>query len=140
MTDSTTVPSAFSDRHIQAVRETFSTLEPIAQQATIVLYTRLFDLDPSLKELVQSDMNEQGRKLMRTVKNVISNLDTMETLAPMLKVLGKRHQGAGFKPAHYDTFGFALIWTLEQSLGEAFTPEVEDACATVYETISATMK
>jgi nitric oxide dioxygenase len=32
-----------------------------------------------------------------------------------------------------------LLWTLEQGLGPAFTPEVKDAWATVYGVLSGTM-
>jgi hemoglobin-like flavoprotein len=35
--------------------------------------------------------------------------------------------------------GGALLWTLEQGLGAAFTPEVKTAWTAVYELLAATM-
>jgi hemoglobin-like flavoprotein len=42
--------------------------------------------------------------------------------------------------AHYDTVGAALIWTLEQGLGDDFTPEVQAAWLDVYTVLADTMK
>jgi hemoglobin-like flavoprotein len=42
--------------------------------------------------------------------------------------------------SHYDTVGSALLWTLAQGLGDAFTPEVETSWATVYGLLADTMK
>ena len=44
------------------------------------------------------------------------------------------------RPQHYDTVGAALLWTLEQGLGEAFTPDVKSAWTTVYGVLATTMK
>ena len=41
--------------------------------------------------------------------------------------------------AHYATVGGALLLTLEQGLGDAFTPEVHEAWTAVYGLISRTM-
>jgi hemoglobin-like flavoprotein len=46
----------------------------------------------------------------------------------------------GVLPAHYDTVGAALLWTLEKGLGPDFTPEVKDAWAAVYGILAGTMK
>jgi hemoglobin-like flavoprotein len=44
------------------------------------------------------------------------------------------------KTQHYETVGAALLWTLEQGLGEAFTPEVHDAWAEAYTLLSNVMQ
>jgi hemoglobin-like flavoprotein len=40
---------------------------------------------------------------------------------------------------HYATVGGALIKTLREGLGDAFTPEVHDAWAAMYGIVSRTM-
>jgi len=40
----------------------------------------------------------------------------------------------------YDTVAEALIWTLEQGLGEAFTPDVADAWVAVYGFLAGIMQ
>jgi hemoglobin-like flavoprotein len=39
--------------------------------------------------------------------------------------------------SQYDSVGTALLWTLEQGLGEAFTPEVRDAWTEAYLYVSS---
>jgi hemoglobin-like flavoprotein len=54
--------------------------------------------------------------------------------------LGRRHARYGVTDKHYDYVGAALLWTLEQGLGRAWTPEVESAWAEVYGLVSAVMR
>jgi len=60
-------------------------------------------------------------------------------LLPVLRQLGARHGGYGVKASHYATVGTALIRTLEQGLGVAFTDEVRQAWVELYGVISSTM-
>ena len=46
----------------------------------------------------------------------------------------------GVRDDHYDTVGAALLSTLHQGLGDAFTPEVATAWATAYTLLAGTMK
>jgi hemoglobin-like flavoprotein len=64
----------------------------------------------------------------------------LEELVPAVQDLGVRHVGYGVKDKDYDTVGEALIWTLQQGLGEGFTPEVQEAWIAVYGVLSDTMK
>jgi hemoglobin-like flavoprotein len=57
----------------------------------------------------------------------------------VLRQLGARHGGYGVVDAHYASVGTALLQTLAQGLGAAFTPEVRDAWAETYGLISRTM-
>ena len=41
---------------------------------------------------------------------------------------------------HYDTVAAALLWTLEQGLGDLFTSEVNDAWTATYAVLAGTMK
>jgi len=76
-------------------------------------------MDPALKPMFKGDIKEQGEKLMK---------------------MGVKHLDYGVKNSHYDTVGAALLWTLGQGLGEAFTPEVKSAWTDVYGLLATTMK
>jgi len=41
---------------------------------------------------------------------------------------------------HYATVGSALLWTLEQGLGEQFTPEVREAWTAAYGLLAQVMQ
>jgi hemoglobin-like flavoprotein len=105
-----------------------------------LFYGRLFELDPSLPLLFRGDMREQGRKLMQMLTVAVRGLDRLETIVPAVQALGRRHVAYGLTEAHFATVGAALLWTLEQGLGSAFTPEVADAWASVYGVLATTMQ
>ena len=127
------------ERQRQLVRETFALVEPIAEAAAAMFYDRLFELDPNLRPLFKGDMAEQGRKLMTMIKVAVSGLGRIDKLIPAVEELGRRHGEYGVKEADYDTVAEALLWTLEQGLGEAYTPDVEAAWATVYGVLAGVM-
>jgi hemoglobin-like flavoprotein len=122
------------------VQSTFAQVAPIAETAAGLFYARLFELDPSLRLMFSSDMQEQGRKLMQTLVVAVHGLDNLDALVPVVRALGARHAGYGVQDRHYETVAAALIWTLKTGLGDAFTPEVQDAWATVYWLLADTMK
>ena len=122
------------------VQQSWQKVLPIRDLAAELFYGKLFELDPSLKQLFKGDMNAQGRKLMTMIGVAVANLDRPETLMPVLKGLGARHGGYGVKDQHYDTVAAALLDTLHRGLGEAFTHEVKAAWIDVYGVLAGTMK
>lgn len=129
-----------SPQQIALVKESFAKVEPIREQAAALFYQRLFELDPELKQLFKGDMQEQGRKLMMMIGTAVNGLDKLDEIVPAVQDLGRRHVGYGVKSADYDTVGSALLWTLEQGLGDAFTEETKGAWIEVYGTLSTTMQ
>lgn len=124
----------------QLVQASFSKVLPIAPQAADLFYTRLFELDPSLRPLFSADMTEQKKKLMQMLATAVRGLDNLDTLVPVVRELGARHIGYGVNDAHYETVASALLWTLEKGLGPDFTAETKDAWVAVYTILSTTMK
>jgi hemoglobin-like flavoprotein len=122
------------------VQDSFATIAPIADDAAVLFYGRLFELDPSLKLLFRGDMAEQRKKLMQMLTAAVKGLDRLDQLVPVVEDLGRRHVAYGVADSHYDTVGEALLWTLEAGLGRAFTPDVRDAWATVYGLLATTMR
>ena len=125
---------------IALVQSTFEKVRPISQTAAEMFYGRLFELDPSVRPLFKGDMKEQERKLMVTIEIMAKGLSVQEVILPALQELGKRHVRYGVKPEHYGTVGSALLWTLEQGLGEEFTLDVREAWAEAYNLMAGAMK
>lgn len=125
---------------IRLVQQSFEQVAPIAEAAAGLFYDRLFAMDPALRPLfARADMAEQGRKLMQAIGFVVRALDTPAPVLAQLRALGQRHVGYGVQPGHYATVGAALLWTLEQGLGDGFTPDVRDAWTDAYGLVAATM-
>ncbi|MBC8074891.1 MAG: hemin receptor [Chloroflexales bacterium] len=125
---------------IALVQRSFAHVAPIANTAAALFYQRLFELDPSLRMLFRGDMQAQGQKLMAMLTLVVSGLSRLDELVPVVQRLGQRHAGYGVQAEHYDTVGAALIWTLQQGLGAAFTLQVEAAWVAAYTLLAETMQ
>jgi hemoglobin-like flavoprotein len=124
---------------IRLVQESFSKVAPISEQAAVIFYGRLFEVAPSVRALFPDDMSEQRKKLMATLAVVVNGLTDLPAVLPAASALAKRHVGYGAKPEHYPVVGGALLWTLEKGLGEAWTPELAEAWAAAYGTLSGFM-
>ena len=125
---------------VALIRDSWSTVEPIADAAAGLFYGRLFELDPTIERLFRrTDMAAQRKVLMQTLTVVVKSLDKLDQLVPAVQALGRRHAGYGVREAHYATVGSALLWTLEQGLGAAFTPAVREAWTEAYGTLASVM-
>ncbi len=124
---------------IDLVRHSFALVQPIAAQAAVLFYNNLFAADPSLRKLFLGDMAQQGDRLMSMIGAAVGLLDRPAALIPVLQKLGARHGGYGVVDAHYATVGGALLLTLEQGLGDAFTPDTRAAWTEMYGIVSRTM-
>ncbi|HIP79289.1 MAG TPA: hemin receptor, partial [Kiloniellaceae bacterium] len=106
-----------------------------------LFYNRLFEIDPAAEQLFAgTDMALQRQKLLQTLNAAIGGLDNLEGLAPVLQDLGRRHADYGVSDSHYDSVGAALLWALEQGLGDDWTPEAKEAWTTAYGLIAETMR
>jgi hemoglobin-like flavoprotein len=125
---------------IGLIRDSWAAVEPIADTAAGLFYDRLFALDPAIERLFRrTDMAGQRKILMQTLTVVVKSLDKLDTIVPAVQALGRRHAGYGVRESHYATVGEALLWTLEQGLGEAFTPDVRAEWTTAYTTLATVM-
>ncbi len=126
---------------VALVQATWQQVAPIADTAARLFYGRLFELEPGLRPLFgRTDMDEQRRKLMQMLAVAVAALDRLETLRPALEALGRRHVGYGVEDRHYGLVGEALLWTLEQGLGDGYTRSVRDAWAAAYTTLATIMR
>lgn len=122
------------------IQASFQKVLPIADVAAELFYGRLFELDPALRPMFRGDMKQQGKKLMSSLRVVVMGLDRLDQLVPAIESLARRHVGYGVKDEHYEIVGAALIWTLQQGLGDGFTPSVAAAWVEAYNLVAGVMK
>jgi hemoglobin-like flavoprotein len=116
-----------TEEQIALVQSSFVHVLPIADTAGELLYGRIFTLAPGTRSLFDDDIAPQARRLMTAVKAAVDGLGDLEQLAPFLVRLGARHVRYGVRVEHFDVVAEALLWTLEQGLGDFFTAEVREA-------------
>lgn len=129
-----------NQKDIELVQTSFAQVKPIADVAAAIFYDRLFTLDPAVKPMFRRDMKVQGAMLMQTLAAAVNGLTALDKLVPVLQGLARRHVNYGVRDDHYDTVGDALLSTLEQGLGAAFTPDVHAAWVRAYSLIATVMR
>ena len=122
------------------IRDSFAKAATDPQAVAAMFYGRLFAVAPEVRSLFKGDMNAQGRKLMAMIGTAVQNLDRLDAVVPAVRELGQRHVAYGARPEHYPVVGEALLWTLEQGLGEDFTPATKAAWTTCYTTLATVMQ
>ncbi|HEY0679939.1 MAG TPA: globin family protein [Chitinophagaceae bacterium] len=128
-----------TQQQINHVQQSWKKVLPIARQAGLIFYDKLFDHAPGVRHLFKQDISEQANKLVTILGYVVSKLNHMEELLPEVQKLGVRHNAYGTEPSHYEAVGHCLIATLREGLGNEWTPEVQDAWITAYNTLKNVM-
>ena len=124
----------------QLIRASWKAVEPMSDEATVKLYERLFELDPNLRKLFgYADMERQRTMLAQTLGVVVRYVDRLDDILPEVEALGRRHASYGVEIEHYAIVGTALLWALEQTLGDAWTDETAFAWAAAYRRLSSVM-
>ena len=130
---------SISKEDIDLVQHSFMRIEPLSIVVGRTFYERLFETNPEIKPLFKGDLESQGEQLMDMIGTAVAGLDDLEKLIPILQELGARHRKYGVEVSHYGAVAEALIWTLEQGLADAFTPDIRAAWVNVYGVLAETM-
>jgi len=126
--------------NVKLVQDSFQKVVPIADTAADLFYERLFTIRPEYRRMFPADLTEQKKKLMGMLATAVTNLHRMDQILPAIQNLGRRHAAYGVTSEHFAPVGEALLWTLEQGLGDAFTPSVKAAWTETYVTVAEVMK
>ena len=144
--------SMLTEQDRKLILQSWRLVVPIAETAGDLFYRRLFELKPEYRSLFRDDLSKQKRKLVGMLAFIVKSMDWLasewreevpveEDLAMVVMAMGRRHAELYRIPDEsYATVGEALLWTLDQGLGPAFTDEVRSAWTRLYEVVSLTMR
>ncbi|HTS39092.1 MAG TPA: globin family protein [Xanthobacteraceae bacterium] len=127
-------------RQVTLVQESFEKVAALGEKVAELFYAELFAIEPSLRDMFKSNMQEQHRKLLSTLAMVIRSLQAPEKIMGPAQKLAVKHLDYGVQPVHYTYVGNALLRTLKKGLGDQFTPELRDAWVEVFRTLATIMK
>jgi hemoglobin-like flavoprotein len=125
---------------IHLLRKSFEQVERHGPLAALVFYRRLFEIDPSLRPMFKSNIEEQSRKLMDMLGLALNLTERAGALERELTDSGARHASYGVREEHYATVGRAMIDMLAEVLGGAFTPATREAWLAFYTYAAETMQ
>ncbi|HSI48773.1 MAG TPA: globin domain-containing protein [Ideonella sp.] len=129
-----------SPQQIELVRLSWQQVFPLRETAAQMFYERLFELDPSLRPLFKADLSQQAAKLFDTLNALVASLGENGALETVAGPLRRSHAGFAATPAQYEAVGEALMWTLQASVGKAFTTSTRVAWREAYAQLSAAMQ
>jgi hemoglobin-like flavoprotein len=115
------------------------------------MFDRLFELEPRTKTVfgftkdhVPTGEEVEKRGLLIHAIRMIHMFDAAlsmlgpdtETLCEILNDLGKRHIGYGVKPHYFPFMGHAVLYALQETLGDKWTPQMHDAWVEIFDILS----
>jgi hemoglobin-like flavoprotein len=121
------------------IRRSFDAIWPVRRKVVGLFYRRFFELAPDAQHSFPSDMERQHLKLMDMIAAIVGALDERELFQSIIRHTGRQHAAFGVRRSHFDAFGDALIWCLEQQFGSEFTPELREAWITLYDVVRTQM-
>ncbi|MFT3971983.1 MAG: globin domain-containing protein [Amaricoccus sp.] len=127
------------DRQRQLVAESLTLVRASLLPASSQFYDNLFALAPELRRMFRTDLAGQGMRFMTTLTMVAELLDEPEELGREIDGLAQAHRGIGVRTEHFAPVGSALLVTLGETLGPAFTCELREAWRAAYDAFAARM-
>jgi hemoglobin-like flavoprotein len=124
---------------IDLVRRSFDAIWPVRRKLANRFYSRFFELAPDARRLFPDDLERQHLKLMDMIAAIVGALEQRELFQSLIKHAGRQHAQFGVQLSHYDAFRDALVSSLSEQFGPAFTPELRDAWLTLYSAVQREM-
>ena len=122
------------------VQKSFERVSSRAQDFGARFYALLFEANPEMRQHFKGDLATQSKMLVSMLNSLVKGLNRLPEIEGQLRELGKRHiREYKTARADYDKLARALLKTLEEFLGDEFTPEVHQAWGTVYGQVSTIM-
>lgn len=102
---------------------------------TSVFYRNMFSEHPELTNIFNMGNQANGsqqQSLAAAVFAYAANFDKPDALAPVVNRIVHKHASVGIKPEHYPIVGRHLLGAIQETLGQAATPQLLDAWGEAY--------
>jgi nitric oxide dioxygenase len=130
---------AVTQTKIRLIQDSLPLVRERLTPASENFYENLFALAPEMRSLFRSDLTSQGMRFMSTLATIADLLGDPKGLDTELDGLAKAHASVGVRAEHFKPMGAALMVTLGETLGTAFTAEIQAAWHAAYDQFAAEM-
>jgi len=128
-----------TQQQIELVKNSWLLIRQHMQDAGELFYNKLFTTAPEVRNMFQTPIPEQSKKLMQMLDYVVRKLDTVETIVGDITKMGTRHHQYGAKAGHYDVVGACLLETMKEVMGNAWEDDLQAAWTEAYTIVATTM-
>jgi len=112
----------------------FSLLEPAADAAMTYFYGQLFAMEPEIAAMFPAALDVQRRRFFHALRRIAAGADDR-----YLEQLGRAHRKYGIREKHVSVFRRALLATLRQFGGSAWTEAAEAAWVAAFDHAAGVM-
>ena len=87
--------AGLTPKQLELVQTSWEQVEPVADTAADIFYTRMFSTEPSYRKLFPEDMAKQKKALMKMLGMAVKGITNLDELIPKVQELGRRHAKVG---------------------------------------------
>src|SRR5919107_1225867 len=120
------------------MRANFAKAAAAGDEAPLYFYSHLFLSHPEVRSMFPVSMAHQRDRLFRALGDVVSMVDDLPSVVPILQQLGRDHRKFGAQSAHYPAGGASLLATLEH-FDDEWTPELAKSWSEAYTIVAQVM-
>jgi NAD(P)H-flavin reductase/hemoglobin-like flavoprotein len=122
-----------------ALKASWANVAAAGDEVPLYFYSHLFLSHPEVRSMFPIQMSAQRDKLVTALGAVVSNVDNLDDVVPLLEQLGRDHRRFSVVTEHYSAVGASLLATLKRFLGMSWTPELADTWAQAYGLVAKVM-
>ena len=122
-----------------ALKDSWALVAKSGDEVPLYFYSHLFLSHPDLRAMFPISMAAQRDKLVDALGRVVSNVDQLDAVTPLIQQLGRDHRRFSVVAEHYSAVGASLLATLKHFLGGAWTDRVAADWAAAYGVIAKVM-
>jgi NAD(P)H-flavin reductase/hemoglobin-like flavoprotein len=122
-----------------ALKGSWANVAAAGDDVPLYFYSHLFLSHPEVRSMFPIQMSGQRDKLVTALGAVVSNVDELDNVIPLLEQLGRDHRRFAVITEHYTAVGASLLATLKKFLGPAWTPDLADTWAQAYGLVAKVM-
>ena len=106
------------------LKENFAHVARYGDDVALFFYADLFLRAPQVRDLFPVSMSAQRDRLVGALAKIVSDVESLDSLVPFLRGLGRDHRKFGALAEHYETVGSSLLVTLAHFSGGTWTNEL----------------
>jgi NAD(P)H-flavin reductase/hemoglobin-like flavoprotein len=122
-----------------ALKGSWASVAAAGDDVPLYFYSHLFLSHPEVRAMFPIQMSGQRDKLVAALGAVVSNVDEIDNVVPLLEQLGRDHRRFSVVTEHYSAVGASLLATLKKFLGSSWTPDLADTWAQAYGLVAKVM-
>lgn len=131
---------SLSRRTVELLESSFAVIAARGSDFAARFYRELFARHPAVQPLfARVSMRHQQQHLLAALTMVIDHLRSPDAVAPAVAALGQRHVGYRVQASHYVAVTHVALDVIRETLGEQWTPDVDEAWHRGLDAVSAVM-